>query len=273
VPDARDLGALFDGPVVPEATPSPRTIRFATPPTGEGVSQVFDATKAAADPRVARIFDGFDEVTNVLVGPTFVAVTILHANDWEELLAPMLGAVTESFAGAVSPRERADDGPAVLTLTVGGGDEASPRRLDRAWTELGSVSARDGAGLDRIVAASRDPEPARRQVAAVLLADAAPPAAARHWERLLTDPSRSVRRAVVDAMGDADRASLRPLLELALRDTDAWIRWRALRAIAQIGTPPSRPAVEVLAADPDFRVRLEAARSLRRDDGPAARSS
>src|SRR5206468_9791861 len=34
-----DLGETFDGAVVPEATPSPRTIRFATPPLHDGVAR------------------------------------------------------------------------------------------------------------------------------------------------------------------------------------------------------------------------------------------
>jgi hypothetical protein len=261
--DRPDLGELFGGVVVPEATPSPRTIRFATPPSGDGPSRSFEPATAATDPQVAPLFAVSDEVTNVLVGPTFVAVTILHADHWEQLLGPLLDAVTDAFTGLEPPTERSD-APAVRTLDVGGApaDGAEPRRLDRAWTELGGLRGDDGEGLDRIVAASRDDEPARRQVAAVLLADAAPEAAARHWARLLDDPSRSVRRAVVDTMGDAERAELRPLLERALADTDAWIRWRALRAIAAIDVAPSRPAVEALNADPDFRVRLEAARVL-----------
>ena len=264
MPDDPDLAELFDGPVVPEATPSPRTIRFATPLLGEGPSRAFDATNSADDPRVAGIFAASDEVTNVLVGPNFVAVTILHANGWEQLLARMLGAVTDAFVVAESTPDDGSDAPTVLSLGVGGGraSNAPPRQVDRAWVELSTASARDGEGLDRIVAASRDSEPARRQVAAVLLADAEPSAAARHWERLLDDPSRSVRRAVVDTIGDACRPELRPLLERALADTDAWVRWRALHAIADLGAAPSRPAVEVLATDPDFRVRLEATRVL-----------
>ena len=107
MPDGPDLAELFDGPVVPEATPSPRTIRFATPPLGEGPSRAFDVTNSADDPRVGGIFAAFDEVTNVLVGPNFVAVTILHANGWEQLLARMLGAVTDAFVVAEStPRSR-----------------------------------------------------------------------------------------------------------------------------------------------------------------------
>ena len=46
-----DLGQMFDGVVVPEATPSPRTIRFATPPLGAGPGRAYDsAAAAAADP-------------------------------------------------------------------------------------------------------------------------------------------------------------------------------------------------------------------------------
>lgn len=261
--DGIELGDLFTGVVVPESTPSPRTIRFATPRLGDGPSRAFDAANADDDPQVARVFGASDQVTNVLVGPTFVAVTILHADDWESLLAPLLRAVTDAFTGDAELAGRDADPAAVLTLDVGAASEVTePRRLERAWTELGTVRATDGAGFDRIVAASRDAEPARRHVAAVLLADAEPAGAARHWNRLLGDPSRSVRRAVVDTVSDAGRSELRPLLERALGDSDAWIRWRALRGIAELGVTPSRIAVEALAEDPDFRVRLEAARAL-----------
>ena len=158
MPDGPDLADLFDGPVVPEATPSPRTIRFATPSLGEGPSRAFDAANSADDARVAGIFAAFDEVTNVLVGPNFVAVTILHANGWEQLLARMLAAVTDGFVVAESTRETGADAPTVLSLGVGGGraTNAPPRQVDRAWVELSTASARDGEGLDRIVAASRD---------------------------------------------------------------------------------------------------------------------
>lgn len=262
--EGSDLGELFGGVVVPEATPSPRTIRFATPPLGGGPSRVFDAAGAGDDPRVAQIFGVTDEVTNVLVGPTFVAVTIQHADLWESLLAPLLRAVTDAFSDHDQPTARDAESPTVLTLGTDprAVDAHEPRRLERAWIELGGLQAGDGQGLDRVIAASRDAEAARRQVAAVLLADAEPVAAARAWARLLADPSRSVRRSVVDTVSDARRAELRPLLEQALDDTDAWIRWRALRGIAALGVAPSRAAVEALVTDPDFRVRLESVRAL-----------
>jgi HEAT repeat protein len=116
-----------------------------------------------------------------------------------------------------------------------------------------------------VLAATRDAEPARRQVAATLLADAPPEAAIRAWDRLLDDPSRAVRRSTVDAVAGVARQELRPLLERALEDDDAWTRWKALRGIGDLGTGPSRAAVIARASDPDFRVRLEAARVAARD--------
>jgi bifunctional non-homologous end joining protein LigD len=136
-----------------------------------------------------------------------------------------------------------------------------------AWAELAALRGDRGEDLDRILAATRDPEPARRQVAAALLADADGAIAARAWSRLAADPSRAVRRATLDAVvgavETAGRQDLRPILEHALADADAWVRWKALRGIVALGLGPSRAAVETLGADPDFRVRLEATRALR----------
>ena len=44
---ATDLGPTFEGVVVPEATPSPRTIRFATPPLHRGPSRAYSSAVAA----------------------------------------------------------------------------------------------------------------------------------------------------------------------------------------------------------------------------------
>jgi HEAT repeat protein/scaffold Nfu/NifU family protein len=261
-----DFGTTFDGAVVPEATPSPRTIRFATPPLHSGSARPYDsAGAAAADPRVARLFAAFDQVTNVLVGPDFVAVTLSRPDLWERLLAPLLRAVTDEFAAGdlLSPQPEA---PMTLTLSAGSDDaEREPRRLERAWAELGALRADHPEHLDRVLEAARDAEPARRQVAAALLVDAQPEIAARVWEQLLGDSSRLVRRSTVDAVAGARREELRPMLERALDDTDAWTRWKALHGIADLGTSSSRAAVEARAADPDFRVRLEAARMLAGD--------
>jgi hypothetical protein len=265
--DATDteLGELFDGVVVPEATPSPRTIRFATPPIHDGPSRAYAPSDADADPRVARILHAFDDVTDVLVGPDFVAVTISRPARWKSILGPMLHAVTEEFAGDRPGEPPAPEPPVAGSRRAGSRPEhevadRAPRRLERAWVDLGSLRADRPEDLDRVLAAAHDGDPARRQVAAALLTDAPPDVAATTWAQLLGDPSRMVRRSVVDVVVDSDREALRPLLEQALDDSDAWVRWKALRGIAALGVEASRPAVETRTADPDFRVRLEATR-------------
>lgn len=271
-PEATDLEATFDGPVVPEATPSPRTIRFATAAIHGGPSRSYEsADDAEADPRVAHLFREFDAVTSVLVGPDFVAVSLDRPGGWESLLAPVLAAVTEEFAGeSTGDRQPASTdepstAPVSLSLSVGTtrDDVVRPRHLDRAWAELGGLDARRPPDLDRLLAASEDAEPARRQVAATLLAEGPRDIATRAWSRLLTDRSRVVRRSVVDAMVDTGWPEVRALLENAFDDTDAWVRWKALKGIARLGLTSSRDAVEARRHDPDFRVRLEAAAALR----------
>jgi Scaffold protein Nfu/NifU N terminal/HEAT repeats len=267
VESAVDLGSTFDGVVVPEATPSPRTIRFATPPLHSGSARTYDsAAAAAADPRVARLFADFDPVTNVLVGPDFVAVTLSRPDLWEPMLVPVLRAVTDEFAAGDHGATPEPEAPMTLTLSAGPDTaEREPRRLERAWAELGALRADQAEHLDRVLDAARDPEAARRQVAAALLVDAPAEAAARTWERLLGDSSRLVRRSTVDAVAGVGREELRPLLERALDDADAWTRWKALHGIADLGIGTSGAAVEARASDPDFRVRLEAARMLAGD--------
>lgn len=268
---AADLGATFDGVVVPEATPSPRTIRFQTPPLHSGPARNYDSgASAAADGRAARLFADFDQVTNVLVGPDFVAVTVARPDLWEQLLVPVLQAVGDELtAGDDDAADASRELPAAMTMTLSAGSDDAvrePRRLERAWSELGALRADNPEHLDGVLAAARDKEPARRQVAAALLADAPVDVAARAWERLLADSSRVVRRSTVDAVAGAGREELRPQLEQALDDEDAWTRWKALRGIADLGAGSSRVVVEGRAADPDFRVRLEAARLLAPSD-------
>ncbi|MDQ4133014.1 MAG: NifU N-terminal domain-containing protein, partial [Actinomycetota bacterium] len=96
--DDEPLAATFDGPVVPEATPNPRTIRFQVGPIHEGPSRWYEsAASAAGDEAVTRLFSEFDEVANVLVGPDFVTVGLHRPSDWERLLQPVLAVVTEEF--------------------------------------------------------------------------------------------------------------------------------------------------------------------------------
>jgi hypothetical protein len=265
-----ELGQLFDGVVVPEATPSPRTVRFATPPIHHGPGRAYSSAAAAdADPRVARLFRAFHEVTDVLVGPNFVAVTISRPRLWESLLGPMLRKVADEFTDNRGAESSPDADPPVMASGSAGSDsepEAThrrPRQVERAWADLGLLRADRPEDLDRVVAAAHDDNPARRQVAAALLADAPREVATREWAELLSDPSRMVRRSVIDVVGGAGREALRPLLEQALDDSDAWVRWKALRGIAELGVQESRGAVETLGTDPDFRVRLEAARLSR----------
>jgi HEAT repeat protein len=253
--------------VVPEATPNPRTIRFVTPPIHDGPSRWYESTEGVDDPRVARLFAEFDDVANVLVGPGFVAVGLRRPDRWEQLLEPILRAVTTDFAATSARLEStgaADaepaDGASRARSEVARDGETS---LERAWKELGSLTPDQPDDLDRILVAVSSRDSAARQVAARLLAEAAADIAEQEWGRLLADPSRGVRRATVDAMVDVERPALRSLLERALGDADAWTRWKALRGLVDLGVEPSRAAVAPLAEDPDFRVRLEATGALR----------
>jgi hypothetical protein len=271
------LAGTFDGPVVPEATPNPRTIRFQVGPIHEGPSRWYESSAAAADdPPAARLFAEVDEVANVLVGPDFVAVGLRRAADWERLLHPVLTLVTEEFAPdsaapdgdpEVGEGRRVTGGPAGAGVVGGAPPPPAgarrPSRLEQAWQELGSLRPADATDLALVVAAAESDEPARRQVAANLLREADAGVAAEQWARLIADRVRSVRRSAVDAVVDVERPELRGLLESALADTDAWVRWKALRGLAQLGPGPSRAAIAARADDRDFRVRLEVAAALR----------
>ena len=170
-----ELGQLFEGVVVPEATPSPR--RFA--------SRLLRSTPgpAAPTPRRPRTptrgfsdLRAFDDVTDVLVGPDFVAVTISRPGRWEPLLGPMLRAVSEEFA---AERRRRASSPAP-PATASGRSRADPGRCETvpsagskgAWAELGHLRADRPEDLERVLTAAHDDDPAHRQVAAALLADA-----------------------------------------------------------------------------------------------------
>ena len=265
-PDASaSIAATFDGPVVPEATPNPRTIRFVTPPIHDGPSRWYASSADVDDPRVTPLF-AFADVTNVLVGPDFVAVGVRRPAAWEQLLDSVLRVVTREFAAATpetEPPRAAEAAPREQVPEARVPSEAHNGALDRAWRELGALRADQPRDLERLVSAVSADDAAVRQVAARLMIDAEHDVAEAAWGRLLADGSRGVRRATVDAMVDADRAALRPLLERALGDADAWTRWKALRGLVEIGVEPSRGVVVPLTEDPDFRVRLETARALR----------
>jgi hypothetical protein len=271
---ADPLAADFDGPVVPEATPSPRTIRFAVGRALTGGASNWYASAAeveAADSRAARLFGEFDEVTGVLVGPDFVAVMLRRPADWERLLRPVLATVTEEFSEPgderAAGRQVAAGGPAGAGAAAGGAGQSSDgrrmNRLEQAWRDLGSLRPAEPDDRAALLAAASDADRYRRQVAANLLREADPATAAAEWARLVTDPVGAVRRAAVDAMVDAGRDELRALFESTLADADGWVRWKALRGLVELGPGPSREAIAACATDPDFRVRLEAAGALR----------
>lgn len=259
------LAATFEGPIVPEATPNPRTLAFRTGAIHEGESRSYTSAAEADDPRVARLFRSFPELAGALVARDFVALTMRRPDQWETLLVPVLEVMTEEFAAGETGATSAVGVPDTLQAGARAPGAERPReetRLERAWRELGSLRPADPNDLDRLLAAAAAPDAAVRQVAARLLAEAQPEVAHAEWARLLGDPSRMVRRSVVDAMVDAGREELRPLLERALGDADAWVRWKALRGLGELGVSASLAVIQPLAADPDFRVRLEARAAL-----------
>ena len=262
------LAATFEGDIVPEATPNPRTLAFRTGPISDGDSREYRSAGEAGDRRVVRLFDAFPDLVTVLVARDFVALTVRHPDRWPDLLAPVLAVVAEEFAGGAEGGPAAPGRPGMAAMHAAaprpGRARRSETRLDRAWRELGALRADRRADLDRLLAAAAAPEPASRQVAAGLLGEAPSEVAAEAWARLVGDPSRTVRRAAVDAVVDAGREDLRPLLEGALADADAWVRWKALRGLGRLGAQPSRPVILPLTGDPDFRVRLEAGAALQR---------
>jgi len=268
--DAAGLAAMFDGPVVPEATPNPRTLRFVTPPIQDGPSRWYASPSDVDDPRVAQVFAASDDVANVLVGPNFVAVGLHRPDQWEQLLDSVLRVVTAEFAPPTSESARssvAEVAPPDPASQVGSLSHGRPRALDRAWRELNALRPDQPQHLERLLRAVSAPDAAERQVAARLLIGADAGVAETAWGHLLADPNRTVRRATVDAMVDAQRPALRPLLERALGDADGWTRWKALRGLVDLGVEPSRGIVATLTEDPDFRVRLETERALGRASG------
>ena len=252
-------------PVVAERTPDPRTIRFRTGPIAEGESQWFQSPVAAQGFwRAGRLFDEFPEIADVAFGPDFLAVSVRRASDWARLLSPVQAAVADVLEGAAPAVEPPWIGDTAARDRPARKGAASSRAtgLAEAWAELGPLRPTEPHDLETVITASHGEDPLRRQVAASLLVQADPAIAANVWERLLSDDSRSVRRATVDAMADAGREELRPLLERALGDDDGWVRWKALRALVELDPEPSRDAITALARDPDFRVRLEVANFL-----------
>lgn len=261
------LAATFEGDIVPEATPNPRTLVFRTGPVSDAASREYRSAGETDDHRVVRLFETLPDLVGVLVARDFVALSLRRPDRWPELLASALATVNEEFSAAAAAVPSAPSGPGMAAMHAGAPAPVArgrrETRLDRAWRELGDLRVTEPEDQMRLLAAATCADAASRQVAAALLVDAAAGVAQATWSQLVDDPSRTVRRAAVDAIVDAGRKELRPLLETALGDADAWVRWKALRGLAELGGEPSRRVIEALAEDPDFRVRLEAVAVLR----------
>lgn len=249
---------VFDGPVVPEATPHPRKVKFVTggsPAPGRWYRR--GDTEPPDDDRVKRLFAEPD-VTDVMVAGDFVTIGIGARSPWERRLEPLLALVTELFA-------EPDAAPAAPARTreelmAEAGHLGSGTRPE----QLHLLDPDDEDDRIRLAGALDAPDPRVRRVAVALLVEADDPTIRTDaLVRGLADDSRVVRRTTVDAAADSEDERLRPVFEALLSDEDAWIRWKAVRAIGDLGAETSRDALEAVAADPDFQVRFEVNRVLR----------
>ena len=140
-----DLASTFEFGVVPEATPNPRTLRFATARSQQAVSRSFRRGDPIDDGRVEQIFDALPEAIDVLVGPDFVAISLDRPSRWPGALEVALRVVGQSFGGVdgEEPQPRTDGGPSAMV-----GRSAATARpqtgLDTAWAELGHLHPRRG---------------------------------------------------------------------------------------------------------------------------------
>lgn len=247
---------VFDGPVVPEATPHPRKVKFTVggaPAPGVWYRR---SDGAPDDPRVARLF-AEPYVTDVMVAGDFVTVGIGAKDSWERRLEPLLALMTELFA---SP----DSEVAAPTRTRDELIAEAQRRRNRRPEELHLLDPDDADDRARLVAALDDDDARVRRVAVAVLLESEDEVVRRDAAaRGAADSSRLVRRTAIDAAADAQDERFRELFEEALGDDDPWIRWKAVRSLGELGVEASRDAVEALSDDADFQVRFEVARVLR----------
>src|ERR1700720_4149288 len=96
-----------------EATPNPATLKFlpGRDVLGDGGTQEFRDTAAAAQSPLAEKLFGIPGVTSVFYGSDFVAVT-KDATEWQHLKPAILGAIMEHYmsgtplvAGAVDDED------------------------------------------------------------------------------------------------------------------------------------------------------------------------
>lgn len=251
---------VFTGPVVPEATPHPRKVKFTIggePAQGRWYRR--HDPDPPDDDRV-KVLLAQPDVTDVMVAGDFVTVGLDRTADWERRLDPLLALVTELFAGdagrgaATSPPRTRDELVAEGRATPVAARPEELHLLDPDDPESRTLLQNALAGGDARL----------RRVAVAILAESTDAAIGLDaLEAGAADRSRIVRRTAVDAAADTGAEMVRPLLERALADEDPWIRWKAVRALHDHGLGSSRDAVAALAGDDDFQVRFEVARALK----------
>ncbi len=243
----------FEGPVVPEATPHPRKVRFATGGT-PAPGMWYRRGDSIDDEGVQRLFAEPD-VTDVMVAGDFVTVGIDRS--WEDRVEPILALVTELYGGdeGVEAPERTRE-----ELLAEAGHVAHA-----AHDELHLLDPNDAGHRARLGAALDEESAAVRRVAVAILAESDDPAVRRSAvERGFADGSLRVRRTALDAAADTGDEQFREVFERAAADDpDPWSRWRAVKALGALGVGPSRSVVESALHDDEFRVRFEAERVLR----------
>jgi len=248
----------FAGPVVPEATPHPRKVKFnlggAPSP---GIWYRRGEPDAGSDERVARLLTEPD-VTDIMVAGDFITVGLAATSSWEIRLEPILEIVTELFyvAGAahIAPQRTREE---LL-------QEAGHLVVTHRPEELHLLDPDAPADIAILQAALRNTDPRIRRVAVAILAEAGDATRALETTtHAYEDESLLVRRTAIDAAADTEDPSARGLLERALSSADPWIRWKAVHALGDIGLGTSRELVAALETDEDFQVRLEVADVLR----------
>ena len=249
--EASIFDRVFSGPVQPEATPNPRHVRFViggTPAPGVWFRRGDELT----DNRVSGLLDDPD-ITDVLVAGDFVAIGLRRAAMWKDRLDDLVERVTDLFW---SPERvvSALDGPTRDELVSG-----------QTAGALHLLDPDDPTSRITLEAALASDDARQRRMAVATLAQSGDEGFALATLRAgYADPSRIVRRTVVDVAVDLETEDARSLLEQALADEDDWIRWKAVKGISELGLSTSAAAVGALADDPDFQVRFEVAATLRR---------
>ena len=252
---------VFDGPVVPEATPHPRKVKFTTGGTAApGVWYRRSDRGKNDDPRVERLFAEPD-VTDVMVAGDFITIGIGARSSWENRLEPLLALVIELFADSDARHRQPERTREQLMAEAGRPGGASRPE------ELHLLDPDAEPDRQRLKHAIEDHDPRIRRLAVAVLLDSNDAATRQEAvTRGMADPSRLVRRTAVDAAADNEDERFRPFFEQLLSDDDSWIRWKAVRSLGDLGLKTSRRLVERLDSDPDFQVRFETAKVLRESD-------